>query len=49
MKYYVWVEDMCDDVTDNLEEARQWAREFLEDGRYAYVSDADGNEIPIED
>jgi hypothetical protein len=44
MHYYVWCDDDCANKTDDLDEARRWAKEFLDAGRDAYIVDED-NEI----
>lgn len=44
--YYVWHDEGdCDNATPDLEQARQWEREFLDEGRESYITDADGNVI----
>ena len=43
--FYVWCDDSCDNVTPDLEQARQWEREFLDAGRDAWIADADGTVI----
>lgn len=46
MKYYVWVEGSCDNVTEDLEEARRWEKDFLDAGREdVYIADIDNNVI----
>lgn len=45
MNYYVWCDESCDNVTKDLEEARRWEKEFLDERRDAYITDADGNVI----
>lgn len=46
MRYYVWHDEgCCDNVTEDLEEARGWEREFLDNGIDAYITDEDQNVI----
>lgn len=41
-RYYVWTDDgSCDNCTDSLAEAKQWADEFEIEGRESYVTNAD--------
>jgi hypothetical protein len=41
MKFYVWCDSDCENATEDLEEARRWEKEFLDEGRDAYIVDID--------
>lgn len=44
-RYYVWANESCDNVTEDLGEAIKWAKEFVEDGaEYVYIAD-ENNDI----
>ena len=44
MNYYVWNDDDCSNVTEDINEARTWRDEFLAEGQDSYIVDED-NEI----
>ena len=48
MNYYIWIDDHCDNVTTDLEEARRWEKEALDEGKDAYIVDIDNNIVTEE-
>jgi len=43
--YYVWCDEMCDNVTHNYYEARQWQLQFAMAGGDSHIVDEYGNEV----